>query len=140
MKKMIFICLMMLPFVLLACSKNDDNTQTKANFDNLGISSVTINGKSYNVKEGLLEGITGQNIVLTGSQYTESIKKAQLEYAIISSSQQTLSCVVQSKYADVSISVNVESKDNLQTCTIQVSRKGYEEVLIYKFVQKTLVL
>ena len=140
MKKMIFICLMMLPFVLLACSKNDDNTQTKANFDNLGISSVTINGKSYNVKEGLLEGITGQNIVLTGSQYTESIKKAQLEYAIISSSQQTLACVVQSKYADVSISVNVESKDNLQTCTIQVSRKGYEEVLIYKFVQKTLVL
>lgn len=140
MKKMIFICMMMLPFVLLACSKNDDNTQTKANFDNLGISSVTINGKSYNVKEGLLEGITGQNIVLTGSQYTESIKKAQLEYAIISSSQQTLSCVVQSKYADVSISVNVESKDNLQTCTIQVSRKGYEEVLIYKFVQKTLVL
>ncbi len=140
MKKMIFICMMMLPFVLLACSKNDDNTQTKANFDNLGISSVTINGKSYNVKEGLLDGITGQNIVLTGSQYTESIKKAQLEYAIISSSQQTLSCVVQSKYADVSISVNVESKDNLQTCTIQVSRKGYEEVLIYKFVQKTLVL
>ena len=140
MKKMIFICVMMLPFVLLACSKNDDNTQTKANFDNLGISSVTINGKSYNVKEGLLEGITGQNIVLTGSQYTESIKKAQLEYAIISSSQQTLSCVVQSKYADVSISVSEESKDNLQTCTIQVSRKGYEEVLIYKFVQKTLVL
>ena len=140
MKKMIFICMMMLPFVLLACSKNDDNTQTKANFDNLGISSVTINGKSYNVKEGLLEGITGQNIVLTGSQYTESIKKAQLEYAIISSSQQTLSCVVQSKYADVSISVSEESKDNLQTCTIQVSRKGYEEVLIYKFVQKTLVL
>ena len=139
MKKMIFICMMMLSFVLLACSKNDDNTQTKANFDNLGISSVTINGKSYNVKEGLLEGITGQNIVLTGSQYTESIKKAQLEYAIISSSQQTLSCVVQSKYADVSISVNVESKDNLQTCTIQVSRKGYDEVLIYKFVQKTLV-
>lgn len=139
MKKMIFICMMMLPFVLLACSKNDDNTQTKANFDNLGISSVTINGKSYNVKEGLLDGITGQNIVLTGSQYTESIKKAQLEYAIISSSQQTLSCVVQSKYADVSISVNVESKDNLQTCTIQVSRKGYDEVLIYKFVQKTLV-
>lgn len=123
MKKMIFICMMMLPFVLLACSKNDDNTQTKANFDNLGISSVTINGKSYNVKEGLLEGITGQNIVLTGSQYTESIKKAQLEYAIISSSQQTLSCVVQSKYADVSISVSEESKDNLQTCTIQVSRK-----------------
>lgn len=140
MKKMIFICLMMLPFVLLACSKNDDNTQTKANFDNLGISSVTINGKSYNVKEGLLDGITGQNIVLTGSQYTESIKKAQLEYAIISSSQQTLSCVVQSKYADVSISLSEESKDNLQTCTIQVSRKGYEEVLIYKFVQKTLVL
>lgn len=140
MKKMIFICMMMLPFVLLACSKNDDNTQTKANFDNLGISSVTINGKSYNVKEGLLDGITGQNIVLTGSQYTESIKKAQLEYAIISSSQQTLSCVVQSKYADVSISVSEESKDNLQTCTIQVSRKGYEEVLIYKFVQKTLVL
>lgn len=140
MKKMIFICMMMLPFVLLACSKNDDNTQTKANFDNLGISSVTINGKSYNVKEGLLEGITGQNIVLTGSQYTESIKKAQLEYAIISSSQQTLSCMVQSKYADVSISVSEESKDNLQTCTIQVSRKGYEEVLIYKFVQKTLVL
>ena len=140
MKKMIFICMMMLPFVLLACSKNDDNTQTKANFDNLGISSVTINGKSYNVKEGLLDGITGQNIVLTGSQYTESIKKAQLEYAIISSSQQTLSCVVQSKYADVSISLSEESKDNLQTCTIQVSRKGYEEVLIYKFVQKTLVL
>ena len=140
MKKMIFICMMMLPFVLLACSKNDDNTQTKANFDNLGISSVTINGKSYNVKEGLLDGITGQNIVLTGSQYTESIKKAQLEYAIISSSQQTLSCVVQSKYADVSISVSEESKDNLQTCTIQVSRKGYDEVLIYKFVQKTLLL
>lgn len=140
MKKMIFICMMMLPFVLLACSKNDDNTQTKANFGNLGISSVTINGKSYNVKEGLLDGITGQNIVLTGSQYTESIKKAQLEYAIISSSQQTLSCAVQSKYPDVSISVNTESKDDIQTCTVQISRKGYDEVLIYKFVQKTLLL
>lgn len=139
MKKMIFICMMMLPFVLLACSKNDDNAPTKANFDNLGISSVTINGKSYNVKEGLLDGITGQNMVLTGSQYTESIKKAQLEYAIISFLQQTLSCVVQSKYTDVLISVNAESKDNIQTCTVQVSRKGYEEVLIYKIVQKTLV-
>ena len=136
---MIFICMMMLPFVLFACSKNDDNAPTKANFDNLGIASVTINGKSYNVKEGLLDGITGQNMVLTGSQYTESTKKAQMEYAIILSSQQTLSCVVQSKYTDVLISVNAESKDNIQTCTVQVSRKGYEEVLIYKFVQKTLV-
>lgn len=139
MKKMIFICMMMLPFVLLACSKNDDNTQTKANFDNLGISSVTINGKSYNVKGVLLDGITGQNIVLTGSEYTESIKKVQLEYAIISS-QKTLSCVVQSKYPDVSISVYTESKNDIQTCTVQISRKGYDEVLIYKFVQKTLLL
>jgi hypothetical protein len=131
--------MMMLPFVLLACSK-DDNTPTKANFDNLGISSVTINGKSYNVKEGgLLDGITDQNIVCTGSQYTESTKKAQLEYAIISFSQQTLSCAVQSKYTDVSISVNVESKDDIQTCIVQISRKGYDEVLIYKFVQKTLL-
>lgn len=130
--------MMMLPFVLLACSK-DDNTPTKANFDNLGISSVTINGKSYNMKGVLLDGTTGQNIAYMGSQYTESTKKAQLEYAIISSSQQTLSCAVQSKYTDVSISVNVESKDDIQTCIVQISRKGYDEVLIYKFVQKTLL-
>lgn len=136
MKKIIFICMIMLPFFLLACSK-DDNVQTKADFNNLGISSVTINGKSYNTKGVLLDGITGQNIVLTGSQYTESLKKAQLEYAIISS-QQVLSCMVQSKYNDVSISVNTESKDDIQTCIVEISRKGYDEVLIYKFVQKSI--
>lgn len=120
--------------VIFACSK-DDNEISEANFNILGINSITINDQSYTVKDNLLLELgDSQNIVMSGVQMTESTKHAVIEYSVIPAMEEPPEISAISRYKDVAISCNSMTTTNSQTCVIlDICRNGNPEQVTYKF-------
>lgn len=122
--------------LFFSCASDDPQLE-EADYSVLGLTSIQINGQSYPITNGVLIDVSSnKNITVTGSQYNLGAKSASYDYALILDHEQVLTCDLSSTAPDVTIAVNVESKNDISTCTIEVSRKGYDEHITYKIVQK----
>lgn len=116
---------------LVACNK-DDEKETAADFSVLGITSVTINGQQFNIKnDAILETDGVLSVNATGIQ-TQG-KHTQLEYAVFTDEGVMPSVVVNSSYSDVSIEIKKETNSSKTIHTVNISREGYQEQLSYVF-------
>lgn len=116
-----------------SCSKNEDKV-TAADYSVLGITSATINGQQLNVNTNLLLDISNvKSMTITGVENQTSKKHMMLDYVVIASTGGTPTVSFTSIYPDVSIVVAEKTGTTSPSFTVTITRKGYEEQLIYTF-------
>lgn len=128
--------LMLLVVMLTAfsCSK-DESDPTPANYESLGITSITINDQKFAIEKGsMLVVDKASNISLTGTTSNLATKHSELEYAIFTTKGTIPFVKVESNQDGVSINVSSKTLDNgLVRITAIISRNGYQEELTYNF-------
>ncbi|HML64623.1 MAG TPA: hypothetical protein PKC55_07330 [Dysgonomonas sp.] len=120
-------------FTFFSCSE-DNAPEQKADYNLLGITSVTINGSRIPVKADgvLLDLADSKDIVGTGSLSEPYKKHFEIEYAILTKDLSASSVEIQSKYPDVSIDIShVVTSPSVITWIAKITREGYSESVIY---------
>lgn len=127
------LVLILTAFVFFSCSE-DDAPEQKADYNLLGITSVTINGSHIPVKADgvLLDLADSKNIAVIGSLSEPYKKHFEVEYAILTKDLSASSVEIQSKYPNVSISIShVVTSPSVITWIVKITREGYSESVIY---------
>lgn len=127
------LVLILTAFVFFSCSE-DDAPEQKADYNLLGITSVTINGSHIPVKADgvLLDLADSKDIAGTGFLSEPNKKHFEVEYAILTKDLSASSVEIQSKYPDVSISIShVVTSPSVITWIVKITREGYSESVIY---------
>jgi hypothetical protein len=116
-----------------SCSKDEDKV-IAADYSVLGITSAIINGQQLNVNTNLLLDISNvKSMTITGVENQTSKKHMMLDYVVIASTGETPTVSFTSIYPDVSIVVAEKTGTTSPSFTVTITRKGYEEQLIYTF-------
>lgn len=133
MKKIKLLVLLLAAVFCFSCSKDDDK-ETPANYSVLGVTSATINGLLVNVNANMLLDVSNiKSMTITGIENQITKKHMMLDYVVIASSGVTPTVSFTSIYPDVSIVVAEKTGATTPSFTVTVTRKGYEEQLVYTF-------
>ena len=122
-----------------ACDSNE-TPQPQANFEVLGITSVSINQQPIAVKpDAALETSAISTMVLTSMTYHQNIRVAKYCYTILCPGDITPSVAVATTFPDTSITTEKEVLQGGQTSiTVLIQRTGHPEQIEYEFVFFTL--
>lgn len=119
--------------IFLSCSK-DDTPDNNVDYKLLGITSITINNSQIPIKsDGVLFDLSDyKNIVATGLLNEPNKKHVEVDYAILTADLADCSALIQSKYSDVSVSIEkISTSTSVRTWIIKITRKGCLESVTY---------
>ena len=132
--------LLVIGILLMSACDSNETPQPQANFEVLGITSVSINQQPIAVKtDAALETSAISTMVLTSMTYHQNIRVAKYCYTILCPGDMTPSVTVAATYPDTSINTTFEVLQDGQTrITVLVQRTGHPEQIEYEFVFSTL--
>jgi hypothetical protein len=116
---------------LFSCSKENEQDPV-ADYKVLGVTSVTINGQEFNVKDGVLLDVAGTSSIAADGMLIQSMH-TEVSYVVLTSGEITPSVDVKSSCADVSVNIMEETFSGRPSYTVLITRKGYQEQLTYVF-------
>ena len=120
--------------IFFSCSK-DDTSDNDADYNLLGITSITINNSIIPIKsDGVLFDLSDcKDIATTGMLSEPNKKHVEVDYAILTKDPEASSAQIQSKYSDVSVTIDkISTSTSVKTWIIKITRKGYLESITYK--------
>jgi len=129
--KTLQLLLLLTAVSLFSCNK-DEEQDAVVDYKVLGITSVTINGQEFQIKNNVLLDVANTPSIAADGILVQAAR-TQVSYVVLTTKGSTPSVEVRSSYADVSVSVSEVTTAGHRSYTVQVRREGFQEQITYVF-------